>query len=199
MGSFINGLLLGLAFVMPVGTQNIFIIRSAIDSSLKRSLLTALFVSLMDISLAASCFFGLGGIIQNHEKIQFFLQVIGGLYLLKIARDLFVSTIQEINLIGSRQTALQILKTAFVITWLNPQAIIDGTILLGSVRSSLSHEAVTSFVLGLFSSSLIWFFGTSVILNHLKNKFSIKALQNINKICAVILAFFGIKLLIILL
>ena len=45
MGFFFQGLTLGLAYVAPIGMQNLFVIDSALTKPRRRALLTALIVS----------------------------------------------------------------------------------------------------------------------------------------------------------
>jgi L-lysine exporter family protein LysE/ArgO len=53
---FLQGLTMGLAYVAPIGLQNLFVINSALTHTRKRALLTALIVILFDVTLAlASC------------------------------------------------------------------------------------------------------------------------------------------------
>ncbi len=47
---------MGLAYLAPIGMQNLFVINSALNDSRKRAFLTAIIVACFDISLSASCF-----------------------------------------------------------------------------------------------------------------------------------------------
>lgn len=53
---FFQGLTMGLAYVAPIGMQNLFVIHSALSHSLRRAVVTALIVLFFDISLSLSCF-----------------------------------------------------------------------------------------------------------------------------------------------
>ena len=55
-------------------------------------------------------------------------------------------------------SVLKIIGICFAITWFNPQAIIDGTLLLGGVNASLPHSMATYFILGVCIASCLWFF-----------------------------------------
>ena len=44
MSVYLQGLLLGLGYVAPIGTQNLFVINSAINQPRKKAFLTALIV-----------------------------------------------------------------------------------------------------------------------------------------------------------
>lgn len=57
MNIFLQGLTMGLAYVAPIGMQNLFVINSALTNKRKRALLTALIVIFFDITLSLACFF----------------------------------------------------------------------------------------------------------------------------------------------
>ena len=59
MNIFLQGLTMGLAYVAPIGMQNLFVINSALTNKRKRALLTALIVIFFDITLSLACFFGI--------------------------------------------------------------------------------------------------------------------------------------------
>ena len=64
MNIFLQGLTMGLAYVAPIGMQNLFVINSALTNKRKRALLTVIF---FDITLSLACFFGIGTIMQKFK------------------------------------------------------------------------------------------------------------------------------------
>ena len=68
MNIFLQGLTMGLAYVAPIGMQNLFVINSALTNKRKRALLTALIVIFFDITLSLACFFGIGTIMQKSNR-----------------------------------------------------------------------------------------------------------------------------------
>lgn len=66
MEYFLQGLTMGLAYVAPIGVQNLFVINSALVNSCSRALLTALIVIFFDVSLALACFFGIGAVMEHY-------------------------------------------------------------------------------------------------------------------------------------
>lgn len=70
MAYFFQGLLLGLAYVAPIGLQNLFVINSALTCSGRQVLFTAGMVIFFDITLALSCFFGIGAMMQDNGWFQ---------------------------------------------------------------------------------------------------------------------------------
>ena len=70
MSCFFQGLTMGLAYVAPIGLQNLFVINSALTQSRHRAFLTALIVIFFDISLALACFFGIGAQLYDENPFQ---------------------------------------------------------------------------------------------------------------------------------
>lgn len=70
MSYFFQGLTMGLAYVAPIGLQNLFVINSALTQSRHRAFLTALIVIFFDISLALACFFGIGALLYDENPFQ---------------------------------------------------------------------------------------------------------------------------------
>ena len=68
MDFYIQGLTLGLAYVAPIGMQNLFVINSALTQTRLRALVTALIVIFFDVTLALACFFGIGLVMQNTRR-----------------------------------------------------------------------------------------------------------------------------------
>lgn len=60
MNIYLQGLTMGLAYVAPIGLQNLFVINSALTQKRSRVYLTALIVIFWDISLGVCCFWARG-------------------------------------------------------------------------------------------------------------------------------------------
>ncbi len=65
-----QGLTLGLAYVAPIGMQNLFVINSALAQPRLRALMTAFIVIFFDVTLALACFFGIGFLIKQYAALQ---------------------------------------------------------------------------------------------------------------------------------
>jgi L-lysine exporter family protein LysE/ArgO len=81
-----------------------------------------------------------------------------------------------------------------VVTWLNPQAIIDGTMMLGAFRATLPADEGWHFIIGVMLASFLWFTGITVILHIFQHKFTPKIIRIINIICGVVIIAYGVKL-----
>ena len=125
MNIYLQGLTMGLAYVAPIGLQNLFVINSALTQKRSRVYLTALIVILWDVSLGVSCFLGAGALMQAVPWLQKVILGLGSLIVIWIGIGLLRS---KASLEGGKDVNVPVWKlftTAFVVTWFNPQAIID--------------------------------------------------------------------------
>ena len=194
MNIYFQGLTMGLAYVAPIGLQNLFVINSALTQKRGRVYLTALIVIFWDISLGLSCFLGAGALIQALPWLQKVILGLGCLIVIWIGIGLLRS---KASLEGGRDVNVPIWKlisSAFVVTWLNPQAIIDGTMMLGAFRASIPAGTDVFFICGFASASVIWFLTLATVVSLLGSKFNEKVLNIINKVCGAVIIFYGCKL-----
>lgn len=196
MTSFLQGLLIGIAYVAPIGAQNLFVINSALTQPKSRALLTALIVIFFDISLALACFFGVGALLNTFAWLNGVLLAAGGLIVLWIGitllRDKPTMDKTDVSTIPLYKVALK----ACVVTWFNPQAIIDGTMLFGSFRVDNPAGQSTALIIGSSSASLLWFLGITVLISFFSKKFNNKVLRVINIACGIVMIAYALKLLI---
>lgn len=179
----------------PIGVQNLFVINSAITQKRNKALLIAWIVVFFDITLAFACFYGIGFLIDKLEWLKLIILLVGSLVILYIGQGLLrnKSTLSE-----NKEADISIMKaisSACVVTWFNPQAIVDGSMMLGAFRVSLPNYAATNFILGVTSASFLWFTGLSIFISFFSHKFNDKVLRIINIICGIIVIFYGLKLL----
>ena len=69
---------MGLAYVAPIGMQNLFVINSALTRTRRNALITAVIVIFFDIVLSLACFFGIGALMQAHPWLQTVVLGLGG-------------------------------------------------------------------------------------------------------------------------
>lgn len=193
MDFYIQGLTLGLAYVAPIGMQNLFVINSALTQPRWRALLTALIVIFFDITLAMACFFGIGLIMQKYAAVQMAMLFIGGLVVAYIGASLLKSSVRQIG--GAQQMPLgKTVWAACVVTWFNAQAVIDGTMLLGAFKASMTEAQSLHFLFGVLSASCLWFVTLAMVVSLAGSLVTPRVLNLINKICGTVIIIYDIKL-----
>lgn len=194
MDFYLQGLALGLAYVAPIGMQNLFVINSALTQPRWRALLTALIVIFFDITLAMACFFGIGLIMQKYAAVQMAMLFIGGLVVVYIGGSLLKSSVRQIG--GAQQMPLgKTVWAACVVTWFNAQAVIDGTMLLGAFKASMTEAQSLHFLFGVLSASCLWFITLAMVVSLAGSLVTPRVLGLINKICGAVIAVYGLRLL----
>lgn len=194
MDFYLQGLALGLAYVAPIGMQNLFVINSALTQTRLRALVTALIVIFFDVTLALACFFGIGLVMQKYPPVQLGVLLLGGLVVVYIGVSLLKSSVRQIG--GARQMPLgKTMWAACVVTWFNAQAVIDGTMLLGAFKASMTEVQSLHFLFGVLSASCLWFVTLAMVVSLAGSLVTPRVLGLINKICGAVIAVYGLRLL----
>ena len=194
MPYFVQGLTMGLAYVAPIGVQNLFVIHSALAHPRRRALATAGIVIFFDVTLALACFFGVGVVMETFPVVRMAVLLAGSLVVLAIGVGLLRT--KEAGAEGRPlpATGSKTVSTAFVVTWCNPQALIDGTMLFGGFRAGNSGGVSAQLILGSSSASFLWFFGVTILISCFSARFSDKVLRGINVVCGLVILVYGARL-----
>lgn len=194
MDFYLQGLALGLAYVAPIGMQNLFVINSALTQTRLRALVTALIVIFFDVTLALACFFGVGLVMQKYPPVQLGILLLGGLVVVYIGVSLLKSSVRQIG--SAQQMPLgKTVWAACVVTWFNAQAVIDGTMLLGAFKASMTEAQSLHFLFGVLSASCLWFVTLAMVVSLAGSLVTPRVLGVINKICGAVIAVYGLRLL----
>lgn len=192
---YLRGILVGFAFVAPIGMQNIYIFNNALSNKMSKALLYNFLVWFCDALFSFAAFYGIGALISANEIVKIIVMLVGGALTSYIGFNIIRSAKQ--TAIGSdrkKQTLKQALMTALIVSWGNPQAMIDGTMMLGASRATLTFEQSILFITGVVTASFIWDHGITIGFNLLRDKLPKKFLLAINLISGIIVAVYGLYL-----
>lgn len=190
---FFQGFFWGIAYAAPIGMQNLFVINSALQSNKIKTFITALAVIFFDIMLALTCFSGLGSLLTEYKFLKLAVLLIGSILIAATSFSLWRTEV-EFSEMAVNKGWRQIVLRAGAVTWLNPQALIDGTVLLSAFKAVLPHYALAYFISGVCLASVSWFSGLAFSAYLTKQYFSVKALKIINKVCSLLLLFYAVHL-----
>lgn len=192
---FLQGLTMGLAYVAPIGLQNLFVINSALTYTRQRALLTALIVIFFDVALSLACFFGIGTIMQSYDWLKPVILLFGSLIVIYIGVALLRAKAEAFDEAAVPDSVAQTITTACVVTWFNPQAIIDGTMMLGAFRVTLPEAQSLTFIAGVVMASCLWFTGLTLLISVFRDRLDAVFLRRVNIVCGGVIVFYGVKLL----
>ncbi|MBD5417915.1 MAG: LysE family transporter [Desulfovibrio sp.] len=192
---FLQGLMLGLAYAAPIGIQNMFVINAAMTMQRRRAFVCSLIVAFFDCTLALACFFGVGTFIDIYPAVKTSIMIVGGIVLVYMGgKMLFTAHVHGSTTEIFAPKFITLIWTAFVLTWFNPQAVIDGTMMLGAMYASFAANQRFPFIIGMCAASLLWFAVLVTIISIFKSHISGKVLRYINVLCGGIILLFGARL-----
>lgn len=190
--AYLQGLLIGLAFVAPIGMQNIYVFNNGLSYRLSRALLYTFLVWLFDAFFGFAAFYGIGAVISRNQFIKIIVMIVGGGLTVYIGANIVRSANQRaITSDDNHITLKQALMTAIVVSWANPQALIDGTMMLGASRGTLTTAESIFFIVGVITSSFVWDMGMTSAFNLLSHRMPPKLLIWINLISGIIVLSYG--------
>ncbi|MBU7463820.1 LysE/ArgO family amino acid transporter [Lactiplantibacillus pentosus] len=195
MQVFLQGLLFGIVYIAPIGMQNLFVVSTAIEQPLQRALRVALIVIAFDTSLSLACFYGIGKLLQTTPWLELAVLFVGSLLVFYIGLHLLRQPEAAMDTLDSDFSYKAAILTAFSVAWLNPQALIDGSVLLAAFRVSIPAALTHFFIAGVIIASVIWFIGLTSLISKFKHLMRPRVLLWINRVCGLIIILYGIKLL----
>ncbi|MCC5791278.1 MAG: LysE family transporter [Legionellaceae bacterium] len=163
---FFSGLLLGFALIISLGPQNIFLIRQG--ALRQHALLSATVCFCCDIILMGASIAGLHQVLARHPNLTKWFSLLGALFLFYYGHQALASMARQTSPHSSgfdRNKRVQIIAFALGFSLLNPQAIIDSMLIIGSSSSRYSDH-LTAYTLGVLSASLLWFFTLTLTAYH---------------------------------
>lgn len=196
MQYFLQGIIMGLAYVAPIGMQNMFVINGALAHSRRQALIVGLTVTLFDVALAFSCFYGIGAMMDYYRWLRELVLFFGSLIVTYIGISLLLAKAEKKTEEAAALSFPKMVVSAFVVTWFNPQALIDGTMMLGAFRVSLPVNEALPFIIGVASASLIWFTGLALVVSYSGNLIQGRVLRYINLACGGIIIIYGLGLMV---
>lgn len=138
MATYFEGLLLGLAFIAPLGIANLFIINTALNQPRHTAYLTATVVAVFDVFLSIVCFYGVGQLLMQYQLLKVGILLVGGILVALIGINIMRTEAQPPSATEQNFSWVKVFSMALMVTWLNPQALIDGSRFSGIIiaRSS---------------------------------------------------------------
>ena len=155
---FFSGFLLMASLIFAVGPQNAMLIRQGLRR--ERAFLIASIFTFCDFLLIAFGVLGIGRYIANIEWLRAVMLYGGAAFLFWFAGKSFYGAWRggqdlEHSEISSRSS---LIATAFAVSLLNPGAIIDTFVVIGSVSSKYRFDSAVAFALGAQAFSTGFFF-----------------------------------------
>lgn len=158
MSAFPAGLLLGLALILPIGAQNLFVLNQALLVGMPRVLAVTVTASLCDTLLIGLGAGGVASVLHAAPGLSGALTAVGVVFLVTLGlRSLYARAP------GAEPTAVHrgsaLVGPTLAVSLLNPHAILDTVAILGGAIAAQGAGQRSGFALGVISASWLWFQG----------------------------------------
>jgi threonine/homoserine/homoserine lactone efflux protein len=195
---FLKGLMIGFAVSAPVGPIGVLCIQRSLHNGIKVGLMTGMGAAIANGTYGLIAGFGLTAITNMLVAQQFWIQTIGGFFLLYLGIKLLIkSPQQQANISNSDKSLWHAFTTSFILTLINPvtilffMAIFVGVGMGNNSYTGYSHAFL--LVLGItLGSALWWFFLSGSIVFFLRHRINDKIMKIINCVSGGIVLVFGL-------
>lgn len=159
MYTFLQGVALGAALILPLGPQNTLILTLGIRR--QHAILAASFCVLSDMLLISAGVLGGSAILQQSPLALQLITWCGAAFLLWYGLTIFRQALRvqtTTTLTGQLMSRSQVLLSLLTVTWINPHVWLDTFVVLGSLGSQMDHSQKVAFIAGIVTASIIWFY-----------------------------------------
>jgi threonine/homoserine/homoserine lactone efflux protein len=192
-----TGFLIGLSIAAPVGPIGALCIQRSLRFGFIIGLVSGLGAATADALYGLIAASGLAAIRDFLMSSQTVLSFLGGILLCYLGIKTYFSTIASIGSHEENQiSTISAFFSTLFLTFTNPMTILTFIALLSSVNfHQESSMAAFIFILGIFLGSCAWWLFVSIIASAFRTTLSVYHITLINKISAIIITGFGVKIL----
>ncbi|WAT01140.1 arginine exporter ArgO [Rouxiella chamberiensis] len=163
--TFLQGMMLSAAMILPIGPQNAFVMNQGIRR--QYHLMIAALCAFSDIALICAGIFGGSALLDSYPTLLFIVSWGGVAFLLWFGWGAFRTALaaqpQQVEAKVMAQSRWRIVGSMMAVTWLNPHVYLDTFVVLGSLGGRLASDERAWFALGAVLSSTLWFFGLAIL------------------------------------
>lgn len=158
----VKGLLLMSSVIVAIGPQNAFLLRQAVRR--EQAWLVASIFLFGDVSMILLGGFGIGHLLEGWPWVKLSLTALGSVYVFYFGACVFRQMFHPKALTTAASMQKRgIVAGALAVTFLNPHAIFDTVILVGTLALQFEGGDKIAFMLGAMAASTLWFYGLAWI------------------------------------
>jgi threonine/homoserine/homoserine lactone efflux protein len=191
---FYKGLIIGFSIAAPVGPIGILVIKRTLSAGMLVGFISGLGAATADAFYGSIAAFGLTFISTFLIHQQFWLRLIGGLFLCYLGIKTFLSQPADSSGQPDRLGLLNAYGSTFFLTITNPLTILSFAAIfagLGLVETNGNYFSAATTVFGVFLGSASWWILLSTGVSILRSRFTSTGLLWVNRISGLIILGFG--------
>lgn len=192
---FVRGIIIGFLIAAPVGPIGVLCIRRTLNDGQIVGLISGLGAATADAVYGCIAGFGLTFIATFLSSQQFWLRIVGGLFLLYLGITTFFSQPAQQAASAEGSGLLGAYASTFLLTLTNPATIGSFALVFAGLGLSAmggNYAAATLLVSGVFLGSALWWLLLSGGVGLLRKRFNNDILRWVNRISGVLITGFGI-------
>ena len=156
--TYLAGLALGLALIVPIGAQNVFVVGQGLAVGWPRAGWTVLAAGCCDTLLIVTGAAGVSGLLTGLPALRGALLLGGAAFLTFLGVQSWRSPAAATRLEASEALAARsVIRRTVAVSLLNPHAILDTVGVIGSAVAAQADTARLLFAGGAVSASWLWF------------------------------------------
>jgi threonine/homoserine/homoserine lactone efflux protein len=199
IGFLLRGMVIGFSIAAPVGPIGVLCIRRTLTEGRAFGFVSGLGAATADAIYGCIAGFGLTLVSDILIGQQAWLLLIGGVFLCYLGIKTFLSRPAEQAALAKGNGIAGAYASTFLLTLTNPVTILAfaGVFAgLGLASANAGGGAAALLILGVFSGSVLWWFLLSGAASLFRTRFNMRALRWVNRISGIIVAGFGLAVLI---
>lgn len=191
----IKGLIIGFSIAAPVGPIGVLTIKRTLSEGRLSGFVTGMGAALADSVYGIIAAFGLTAISSFLLTQEFWIKLIGGLFLLFLGvKSLITKPASKAATVDSKGLFNNFSST-FLLTITNPATILSFLAILAGLglgTTKTDYSSSITLVLGIFFGSALWWLILSSVVSSFQNKITPDRLIWINRLSGLIIISFGL-------
>jgi threonine/homoserine/homoserine lactone efflux protein len=187
----LRGFIIGISIAAPVGPIGVLCIRRTLSDGRLTGLLSGLGAATADMIYGAVAAFGLTVIMNALLDQKFWLQLIGGFFLLYLGIKTLLSKPAEEAAQTNRNGLLGAYFSTLLLTLTNPMTILSFIAIFAGAMPSNTTGTPMILVIGVFAGSAAWWLALSLGVGLMRERVSPNLMLWINRISGIVITIFG--------
>jgi threonine/homoserine/homoserine lactone efflux protein len=189
-----KGIVVGFSIAAPVGPIGVLCIRRSLTQGAAMGLATGLGAATADSVYGAVAAFGLTAVSSLLIRLNFWLSLLGGLFLCWLGVMTFIAVPAQESRSGGTPSRLAAWFSTVLLTLSNPSTILSFIAIFAGfgLGAYASWRAATAMVLGVFCGSALWWLILSSAAGGLRARITPAWMRWVNRASGLIMLGFGI-------
>ncbi len=193
IGYWFKGLILGFSIAAPVGPMALLCIQRTLNRGRLYGLVSGLGIATADAFYGAVAGFGLSFVTNFLVGQQFWLRLVGGLFLVYMGLRTLGSKPADKAARADERGLGRAYFSIFLLTLTNPLTILSFVAVFGGFGlGAADYLGAGVLVVGVFCGSALWWLSITGVVSFFRHRFDARLLVWVNRLSGLIIVVFGV-------